>query len=201
MSLTKEKKRLSGDERKKQILKHTADLVALKGFKSVSIRDIARAAGINESLIYKHFSSKDELLVAIYEEYLSRAPKYLHIPETEAEFIQMLSKFEESFLYQNMNAPNELRTLLYVILDEYDMPSAFSVHENGSFLNWLNTCISKGKDEWDFDKNVINEVYISLFMGSMIYFTLQNSISGIFNVKTEKIEGIFSRMLIKSLKK
>ncbi len=194
------RKRLSKEERRQQILEHTSNLVAQKGFRAVSIRDIAKSADINESLIYRHFSSKDELLIAMYKEFLNKSPKFYQIPETESDFIQMLFKVEEAFLKQNMKNQNMLKTLLYVVLDEYPLPPEISMTNEGTFLNWLNKCIDKGKEEWGYDKNIINEVYISFFMGSMQYFVVQNSLSGVFNVKNKEFNGVFTKMLIKALK-
>ena len=199
--MEKKRKRLTKEERKKQILEHTAKLVASKGFKSVSIRDIARSADINEALIYKHFSSKDELLIEMYKEFLNRKPKCPPIPTDENEFIQILSNLEDLILKKNMEEPNILKTILYVTLDEYKLPSEFNMNKEGTYLNWLNECINIGKKKWGFDNSILNEAYISLYMGSMIYFTLQSSITGIFNVEKDNINGSFTKMFIKALKK
>ena len=48
------RKRLSATERSEDILSHAIRRVSAKGFKSVSLRKIARDAGINEALIYRH---------------------------------------------------------------------------------------------------------------------------------------------------
>lgn len=37
-------------------------------------------------------------------------------------------------------------------------------------------------------------------MGSMQYFIIQNSLSGVFNVEDKEMDGLFTRMFIKSLK-
>lgn len=195
------RKRLTGEERKKQILKNALNLVALKGFKSISIRDIAKSADVNEALIYKHFPSKEALLTATIKEIINKSPKCPdNVPETEAEFIQIISRFEEFFIGLNMKEPNSLKTILYAVLEDYPMPSEFNRAKEGTFLNWLDKCILKGKNEWKFDKNIINEASISFFMGSLIYFILQTSVTGVFEVSSEKINGTFSKMFIKSLK-
>ena len=198
--MERKRKRLSKGERRKQILEHTAKLVASKGFKSVSIRDIARSANINEALIYRHFSSKDELLIEMYKEFLSQKPECPPVPNSEIEFIQILSSLEDLILKKNIEEPNILKTDLYVALDEYMLPPEFNINKTGTYLNWLNECINKGKKEWGFDRNIANEVYISIYMGSIIYFSLQSSVTGIFNLEKDQINGSFTKMLIKTLK-
>jgi hypothetical protein len=124
-----------------------------------------------------------------------------HIPETEEEFIQMISQIEEQFLSQNLKEPNNIKTLIYAALDGFEMPSDFSQDKEGTYLNWLNKCLDKGKKEWGYDNDINNEILISIFMGSMQYFIIQNSVTGVFNLKNKEIKGSFSKMFIKALKK
>ena len=43
------------------------ELFAVRGPASVSVRDVARLAGVNQGLIYRHFGSKEALLAAAFE--------------------------------------------------------------------------------------------------------------------------------------
>lgn len=195
------RKRLTGEERKKQILSHAFNLIAQKGFKSISIRDIAKSAEINEALIYKHFPSKEALLTDVINEIISKRPKCPeYIPEAEIEFMQILSHFEEFFIDLNMKDPNSMKTILYAVMENYPMPSEFDIVKEGTFLNWLDKCIEKGKKDWKFNENIVNEVSISFFIGGLIYFILQTSVTESFKVDKEKIRGSFSELFIKTLK-
>ncbi len=64
------KTRITREERKISIVESARPLFADKGFNGTSVRAIARAANVSEALLYKHFSSKDELYkeVQIYPE-------------------------------------------------------------------------------------------------------------------------------------
>lgn len=199
--MQKKRKRLTGEERKKQILNHAFNLVAKKGFKSITMRDIAKSAEINEALIYKHFPSKEVLLTDVIVEIINKSPKCPdYIPETENEFIKIISHFEKFFIKLNMKDPSSLKTILYAVLEGYPMPSEFNMAQEGTFLKWLDKSIKKGKKEWKFDKNGINEVSISLFMGGLIYFILQTTITESFKVDNNEIECSFSKLFIRSLK-
>lgn len=52
---------------KERILIESMKLFSTKGFESVSIRTIAAAVGVGNSALYKHFSSKQEILDALVE--------------------------------------------------------------------------------------------------------------------------------------
>jgi AcrR family transcriptional regulator len=53
---------LTADERRDQLLEVAARLFAKRGFARTTTREIARAAGVSEGAIYRHFRSKEELL-------------------------------------------------------------------------------------------------------------------------------------------
>src|SRR5579884_3656182 len=50
------------------ILATALDLLAKQGFAATTMREIAAAAGCSLGLAYRYFVSKEELLVAVYEQ-------------------------------------------------------------------------------------------------------------------------------------
>jgi AcrR family transcriptional regulator len=56
-----------GRQRRERLLHATASLVAERGFHAVGIAEIGAAAGVSGSAIYRHFGSKEEMLVALVE--------------------------------------------------------------------------------------------------------------------------------------
>ena len=65
--------RLSADLRRAEILRASLPLFAQLGLAATSVRAIARAAGVSEALLYKHFPSKEALYRALCKE-LGAAP-------------------------------------------------------------------------------------------------------------------------------
>jgi len=59
------KARLSAEERKTAIVRAALPLFARKGYAETTTKDLARAAGVSEPLLYKHFPSKEALYVEI----------------------------------------------------------------------------------------------------------------------------------------
>src|ERR1700726_1962475 len=58
-------------EREREILAATRVLFDERGMQDAPISDIAAAVGINKALIYRHFSSKEELFVLTVTSYLA----------------------------------------------------------------------------------------------------------------------------------
>lgn len=55
------------EDRREEILRAGLDLFALGGFHGTSVRQIARAVGVNEATLYHYFPSKDAILDAVFD--------------------------------------------------------------------------------------------------------------------------------------
>src|SRR5258706_4205623 len=58
---------MSARDRKGAIVEAALPLFALKGFAETTTKDLAKAAGVSEPLLYKHFPSKEALYVEIQD--------------------------------------------------------------------------------------------------------------------------------------
>lgn len=59
--------RKSGEDRKNEIIAIARDLIFNEGFGNFTIRAVAGRIGISEAAIYRHFSSKEELLLGLLD--------------------------------------------------------------------------------------------------------------------------------------
>lgn len=66
---------------KERIIYEALQLFSVKGYDAVSTRAIAKAVGVTDSAMYKHFSSKQELLDGILKECQDRF--FAHLKETD----------------------------------------------------------------------------------------------------------------------
>jgi AcrR family transcriptional regulator len=60
-------RRLSAGARKEAIVEAVQDVFAQKGFDGTTTRELAKAAGVSEALLYKHFPSKESLYAAMLD--------------------------------------------------------------------------------------------------------------------------------------
>lgn len=54
--------------KKGDIIRASIELFAARGYDAVSVRDIARAAGVTEAALYKHFKGKEDMSLYIFRE-------------------------------------------------------------------------------------------------------------------------------------
>jgi AcrR family transcriptional regulator len=66
-------KRLSGEDRRAQILDITVAIIAKEGFEAVSIQSVSTAAGISRPIVYEHFGDLDGLLDAVVKREMEAA--------------------------------------------------------------------------------------------------------------------------------
>jgi len=64
----KKTSRITATERHNQILAVATELFARQGFHGTTVRQVAERAKVNETILYRHFSSKQDLYWAVIEE-------------------------------------------------------------------------------------------------------------------------------------
>ena len=137
-------------DRKERILAAAADLVARRGYHAVSMTDIGSAAGITGPGIYRHFTGKPAVLVALFDRVIDRlhaeALEVVRMEESPNESLRMLVDGQVHFVVADrmlaqvyyleiQNLPEEdrrrLRRKQRLYLDEW-------VHLLGLLRNDLN---------------------------------------------------------------
>jgi AcrR family transcriptional regulator len=99
-------------------MKATVELLEISG-ESVTVQDVADRAGVSLRILYRHFSSKDDLLAAVLEERLEEGAQAVRAAlrkiddpiERIAEFIRLTVDHESTPLNLAL-AKNETRLLL-----------------------------------------------------------------------------------------
>ncbi len=111
--------RMAGEDRKQSIARAALPLFARQGFRGTTTKDIARAAGVSEALIFRHFPSKESLYAQ---------SQFLCMEATGA---------ADAWIAQ---APDDTRTLvLAVVILVYEVYTGFGGREKNELLRRLQT--------------------------------------------------------------
>ena len=98
-----------------RIEKAAIRLFVEKGVTETSVRDIARAVGVSEGALYRHFVSKDALVWAIFERhYVAFAGRLDALAEAETTARQKLAAMIRGFCLAHDEDPMLFRFLLFV---------------------------------------------------------------------------------------
>lgn len=108
---------------KEKIFNVAVDLFSEHGYDGVSIRQIAREVGIKESSIYNHYKSKESILDAILEYYVSKMTED-EIPNDEAGRnldigIEHFYRAGLEIYTSKLDSPEMLKITRFVLIEMY----------------------------------------------------------------------------------
>lgn len=137
-------------DRRQDILAAAMQLFAKKGFRGTTTRDLAAHAEINEAIIFRHFSTKEDLYRAILEEKMkqrdpSKFEELMRLAQSgdDSKFLEavgttMLARHEEDTTF--------LRLLLFSALEGHELSDMFleSMPERDPLSAYIQNRIDKG---------------------------------------------------------
>jgi AcrR family transcriptional regulator len=88
--MTAARRRLSPDDRRRQLLDIGAELFAANPYEKVLIEDVAARAGVSRALMYRYFSSKRDFFAAIFQQ---ASDQLLAATEVEADSTRSLAQW------------------------------------------------------------------------------------------------------------
>lgn len=174
--------RMSGDKRREQILQTAFDLFSRKGFSGTTTKDIARAAGVSEAMVFKHFGSKDELYGALIEaktcnDGLSKRPWEENEPMIEAmankDDFGVFYHFALKALTKHQQDIAFMRMIFYSALEEHVIAEKFFKEFVGEIYRFMGGYIKERQKDKAFRK-VDPRIVVRAFMGMMIHHSLNN---------------------------
>jgi len=172
-------KRMTGEERSRQIVRVAAGLFANKGFKGTTTREIARKAGISEAVIFKHFSCKEDLYKAIIDLCCadhtgqSRLMAGLHGKHGREVFLSVA----EFLLDEHENDPTFLRLFTYSALEQQSLSELFIQTMGAQLLEFLEGHIRELAAKGAF-KAADPAICARAFLGMVIHFVMAQELYG-----------------------
>ncbi|MFQ5442653.1 MAG: TetR/AcrR family transcriptional regulator [Thermodesulfobacteriota bacterium] len=196
MTLKKRKrKRLTGPERRAQIVDVATALLAKKGFKGTTTREIARKAGISEAVIFKHFSRKEDLYRAIIDlrcdDGLGRSRlKSVVEGKSGREFFSEVAAF---LINEHARDPTLMRLLTLSALEKQDMSEVFLKTRGLEFIEFIEDEI-KGQIKKGLFRKVDARIAARAFLGMVFHYSMSQEIYGMkryFSFSTKKVVETF----------
>jgi len=172
--------RLSGEERRRQILDAALRLFADKGFSGTKTREIAQLAGISETLIFQHFKNKEELYRMALKQLFAHHPV---IPEIEEKVAQKddLGVFTDLALHMIRHAqqdPRIIRLSAFAALEGPHFAEIFQHGEESTLLvsEFLASYIKQRIAEGAF-KNINARIAARLFIETIFMHIVDQEVS------------------------
>jgi TetR/AcrR family transcriptional regulator, repressor for neighboring sulfatase len=170
------------DEIVAAVVRAATELIAARGPAAVSLRDVAAAAHVTLSQIYRHVGNKDDLLVAVLAEEVAAAGPRTATDLDLATFLQTLFRLDAPALRTRLQAR--------VILDGYDLlalQSRFPGIELGTML--LRETVP------DDEARVRAAVFAAFFAGWQLLGPAYLRVTGAHNMSPERFDEALAPLL------
>lgn len=170
--------RVPAKTRRRQILGAAAKLFSQHGFDGATTRQIAKSAGVNEAIIFRHFASKEELYWAAVAEQIRRrgCAGRLRCFDSSQATAGMLSEVARELLDRSDQDAALTRLLLFSALRNGELSEKYWRTYLGGWLSQVSDCIRHGvKRGWL--KPVNAELAARTFLGMI---AAQNLIQELF---------------------
>jgi AcrR family transcriptional regulator len=163
-------------DRQATLIASAAALFAAKGFKGTTTKEIARAAGVSEALVFKYFPTKRALYAAILAE---KAP----LSELLSSVEQLAGQRDDYSVFTLIAGyrirpgadPTMLRLLLFSALEGHELADMFFGKQHRVFYDYLARYIQIRIDEGAF-RDVDPLLAARAFIGMVVHHRLLHEI-------------------------
>jgi AcrR family transcriptional regulator len=174
--------RLKAQQRREQLIEVATRLFAKSGYDATTTADIAKAAGVTEPILYRHFESKQELFVAIVRDVSAITMKGwndliagVNDPSDKLRRVcqaipDHIKKFGDSYhvLHGALSTSND-KKVLTVMKEHYRQIEDFfaKIVSEGQKAGTFNKAMSPQAAAWQFIISGIGYAMVSLNLGIM----------------------------------
>ncbi len=156
-------------DRQKQIVDATLDIIATIGIQNLTIRKLAEKVGVTEGAIYRHYPSKDEILVSVAGYFKSESTVILQqIIDSEGSSVHKIKMF---FLGRCRQFKDNHALALVLFSDDIFKGSgrvqaeiSATIHSHGRLLVKI---ITEGQDSGTIRANIVAEHMFMMIMGAL----------------------------------
>ena len=205
--------RMTGGKRREQIIETAVNLFSQKGFKGTTTKEIARAAGVSEAMVFKHFESKDALYGAILEVKGCREGVQ-RFPWEENEALRKALAGKDDFdvfynialdaLTKHQADVGFMRLLFYSALEEHDLAERFFNEFVARVYEFIGGYIEQRQRDGAFRK-LNPRIAVRAFLGMLIHHSLNNILwdkkRTMLDISNEEAATNFAEILLRGLRK
>lgn len=199
--------RMSGDERRTQILKVAIQLFSQRGFSGTTTKEIARLAGVSEAMVFKHFANKEELYSAILDH--KACDRRIQNPFDDLTAYTETKDDYGVFYTLALNALNHqaedchfMRLMLHSALEEHDLARMFFESFITDMYNFLGDYIKQRQADGVFreiEPRIVVRAFMGMFVHHSLYSILWDKEQKILKISNEEAAHSFTEILLNGI--
>ena len=173
---------MTGDNRRKQILETAVHLFSTHGFRGTTTRKIAEAAGVSEAMVFRHFSTKEDLYGAILEEKACEEGSHRFPWESNDPLQQAISEKDDLgvFYHLALHVLNKqqadvgfMRLMFFSALEEHDLAERFFTEFVSKVYDFIGGYVDQRQHDGAM-REINPRVVVRAFIGMIIHHSLNN---------------------------
>ncbi len=203
---------MTGDARREQILATAVTLFSQRGFKGTTTKEIARASGVSEAMVFRHFENKDALYDAILDTKGCQDGVHKFPWERNEALIKAIEKKDDFAVFYNiafdaLNKHQEdvgfMRLLFYSALEEHELAERFFHEFIERIYQFIGGYIEERQRDGAF-RDVNPRIVVRSFLGMLIHHSLNNILWDkkrvILDISTEEAARNFADILLRGIR-
>jgi len=203
--------RMTGDARREQILQAAIGLFSQKGFRGTTTKEIGKAAGVSEAMVFRHFARKTDIYDAILSD--KTCHEGMRFPwEEDPIIIDAIARKDDFGVFYKLalNGLNKqqsdvgfMRLLFYSALEEHELAERFFSEFVARIYGFIGGYVEERQRDGAF-RQFEPRLAVRSFLGMMIHHSLNNILwdknRNLLNVTNEEAAENFARILIQGIR-
>jgi len=203
---------MTGDRRREQILQTAVDLFSQRGFKGTTTKEIGRASGVSEAMVFRHFANKDELYAAIlHNKGCKDGVQTFPWAENKALQKSMAEKDDLEVFYNiGLDALNKhqadigfMRLLFYAALEEHELADRFFTDFVSRVYDFIGAYLRERQADGAM-RPVDPRIIVRTFLGMLIHHSINNILwdtkKTILDISNEEAARNFAEILLNGIR-
>ena len=202
---------MTGDARREQILETAVTLFSQKGFKGTTTKEIAKAAGVSEAMVFRHFENKEALYGALLDAKACQDGVHRFPWEQNEELQQAIADKNDFEVFYNIafDALNKhrkdeafMRLLFYSALEEHELAERFFNGFIAKVYEFIGGYIETRQQDGAF-RDINPRIIVRALLGMLIHHSLNNILwdknQNILKISNEDAARNFAEILLKGI--
>lgn len=204
---------MKGDARREQILATAINLFSRNGFRGTTTKEIARAAGVSEAMVFRHFETKEALYGAILEDKGCRED-VARFPWEGDEVLQKAIEAGDDYgvfynlairaLEKHQSNVGFMRLIFYSALEEHELAAQFFSAFVERVYVFIGEYIARRQREGAF-REIEPRIAVRAFLGMLMNHSLNNILwdkeRRVIDLSNEEAARNFAEILLAGIKR
>ena len=168
MSISEEKSKAIFEMRRRQILDAAITLFDEQGFSTTKISDISDKAGISKGLVYRHFNSKEEILLALHENITHCINECFEIPNAKDAITTFAMRLLSYPYYKDYGAPPIRVFFNAIVRNEIEVPDEYNPLKGAFGKEYFGALFKRGQEQGIFkegDSALFGDIFWKYMLG------------------------------------